>query len=254
MKIITFNIRTNADKGLQAFENRLPLLADFLREEGADIVCMQEVKPEMREALREALPMYRFFGKGRFADFSNEAVPILYDPEKLTLLAEETFWISNTPCVPGSRYADCYHPRICTWGRFAAETGDEFFVLNTHLDNLVGSARLFGARLAAHEIAKQPKDMPVIFCGDFNAEPDSEVVRYLLSADSLGFTELSGAFPYTYQGFGKAPTEKIDYFFVNAGIVPTAPVRMEERIAPDGTYISDHWPLVLEFELKREKA
>lgn len=249
MKIITFNIRTNADVGLQAFENRLPLIAEYLAEEQADIVCMQEVKPEMLAALREAFPAHVFFGKGRFADFSNEAVPIMYDPAKVTLLEGDTFWISETPDVPGSRYGSCYHPRICTWGRFAAPDGAEFFVLNTHLDNKDGSARIFGAKLAAEKIAGQKPGLPVIFCGDFNAEPDSEVVRYLLTESGLGLQELTGQFSYTYQGYGEAPTEKIDYFFVNAGIAPMAPVRMEERVNEAGTYISDHWPLVLEFHL-----
>jgi hypothetical protein len=46
--------------------------------------------------------------------------PILYDSEVLTLEASGTFWYSDTPEVPNSKWGCSAFPRIATWGRWVA--------------------------------------------------------------------------------------------------------------------------------------
>jgi hypothetical protein len=43
--------------------------------------------------------------------------PVIYDSAVLTLEASGTFWYSDTPDVPNSKWGCSAFPRIATWGR-----------------------------------------------------------------------------------------------------------------------------------------
>jgi hypothetical protein len=47
----------------------------------------------------------------------NELNPVFYDKEALTLNESGTFWYSDTPSVPQSKWACSAFPRIATWAR-----------------------------------------------------------------------------------------------------------------------------------------
>ena len=76
---------------------------------------------------------------------------------------------------------------------------------------------------------------PVILCGDFNAEPDSEAIRLMKE----GWTQLSGT-DFTYST--KNPRKCIDYVFAYKDAAPVEVVSTEVLTAGTET-LSDHFPV-----------
>ena len=60
----------------------------------------------------------------------------------------QSYWLSETPYVPASRYAEqSICPRICNEALFEdLETGKVFRIVNTHLDHIGAQARILGLR------------------------------------------------------------------------------------------------------------
>ena len=71
------------------------------------------------------------------------------------------------------------YPRICTTAIVELENGDKVRVYNTHLDCFLPQARDFGLKKLAQFIDKNGKKekLPVIVMGDFNANPNSKVIK-----------------------------------------------------------------------------
>src|SRR5690606_31094241 len=97
----------------------------------------------------------------------------------------ETFWLSSTPAVPGSKGWDAAITRIVTWGQFRDKvTNKEFFVFNTHFDHVGLEARKQSARLILQKIKDLAGSSPVILTGDFNAGPDDEPIQIILDKEN----------------------------------------------------------------------
>ena len=76
---------------------------------------------------------------------------------------------------------------------------------------------------------------PVILCGDFNAEPDSEAIRLMKE----GWTQLSGT-DFTYSTTN--PRKCIDYVFAYKSAAPVELISSEVLTAGTET-LSDHFPV-----------
>ena len=76
---------------------------------------------------------------------------------------------------------------------------------------------------------------PVLLCGDFNAEPDSEAIRLMKE----GWTQLSGT-EFTYSTTN--PRKCIDYVFAYKDAAPVEVVSSEVLTAGTET-LSDHFPI-----------
>lgn len=262
LTVSTFNIRTPNDTGLQAFETRLPLCDEFFAEVAPDIVGLQEVKPEPYAQFREHQPGYEFIGIGRLADGTDEAVPIAWKKDRFEKIDGGTFWLSETPEVPGSRAFDTYWPRICTWVKLRVKDAPEsekpapiFCVYNVHLDNLVVPAQNLGLSLAKERLLAQIKAASetgtapfcAILLGDFNIEAGSEVLVNFDREVSGILTEHTAHLPLTYHGW-QEKAEKIDYIYTTNNLVPTAKSSLYKKVNAAGTCISDHWPVVLDLK------
>ena len=174
--------------------------------------------------------------------------------ETVTLLGLDFFWLSETPDVPGSRYAiqsEC--PRICQCLLFKVnETGKLFRVYNNHLDHISDSARILGIKQVMERVAADSKkfDAPIFVLGDFNAEPGSETIEYCDQYKPYPIQDLTAHIEATFHDFGRAkPPVKIDYIYVDAKTAkkPHTVTRwMDERC---GVYLSDHYPVALSIEI-----
>ena len=249
MKFVTFNIRLDWDgDGENRFEFRKPLILRTLEEERPDIVCFQEVLPHMFARLRESLRDYDVIGCGRGPELDGESVAIAFLRERWSLIGMDTYWLSPTPRVPGSRYpeqSDC--PRVCTEALFnALGTPRVLRVVNTHLDHRGTRARALGlAQMLQHiDAAELFPDAPVVLAGDFNAEPDSPELRAF--DDFPGYVNATEGIGITYHGYMNAPGERIDYIFLRGGIVSKGAQRWEHTDGP--VFLSDHFPVCAELE------
>ena len=245
MKFVTFNLRCDhGQDGVNCFVYRQPLILRVIGREKPDVICFQEVMPHMAAWLRANLPDYYCVGCGRGVKFDSEQMTVAFRKDGYQLLEMHTFWLSETPDVPGSRYPDqssC--SRICTEAVLMEEgSGQVFRVLNTHLDHVGKEARKRGLAqvLERAEQGGPFAGVPMIMAGDLNAEPDAEEMALLRTYP--GLTDATEGIGITYHGYGMAdPPEQIDYLILKGAVESRGAVRwMDEE---NGVYLSDHYPV-----------
>jgi endonuclease/exonuclease/phosphatase family metal-dependent hydrolase len=262
---LTFNLRfSKAHDGDNSWDHRRDQVRDLIRRNAPDFLGAQEALPDQIAYLRDALPAYGHLARSREVDPSDgEAVPLFYLQERWKLDAAEhgTFWLSDTPEVPGSRSWGNYCPRVATWGRFEEKTtGRAVYVFNVHLDHLANYARTRSAALLAQRIAGRTHPDPVILMGDFNCGASSACIRSL--TDDGAKLKLNDTFAAlhpdakdigTFHGFGGSTSgAKIDYILTLPG-----PRVLDARILHDnceGRYPSDHFPVIATVSLPEAKA
>ena len=201
LKVGTYNIRLqNGDKGTpNAWESRKADFLNLLRRLDLDAFGLQEVCPGQAEYITNNLPQYVLVGEHRNADrVSGEASPVLYRKDRFDALKCGTFWLSETPDVPGLKGWGAACPRVCSWMWLKdRKTGKTFCFANTHTDHVSALARKEGMLLIIrrmHEFA--PPGTPVIFTGDHNCreteEPAQAVSKLLKNALYLSETPPAG--------------------------------------------------------------
>ncbi len=248
MKLVTYNIRYDCGHdGENNFCFRKPLILEKIRAEAPDILCFQEVLPHVALWLKENLREYYMVGCPRESDLTGEQACIAFRYGAFSLMKMDTFWLSPTPTVPGSRYSvqsPC--PRVCTAVTLLEQaTGKVFRVLDTHLDHEGAPARLLAARQILQYLEQEAffPDIPAILVGDMNAEPDSQEIQ-LLSSVLRNETQAIG---HTFHGFGHAKKIQIDYIFTKGTITCTHAEKWTE--CQNGVYLSDHYPICAELIL-----
>lgn len=240
IRLVTFNLRCPAaGDGDNYFPYRLPGILDTLAAQSPDVIGFQEMTDSIFEAMPPMTPAYAYAGTGRNADLTGEGCRVAYRKDRLTLCATDTFWLSPTPLVPGSRYenqSSC--PRVCTWVKLWDKAGGGFFYfVNTHLDHESEEARVLGLRLVLDtaEALKRRHDIPLFISGDFNCLPGDRPCRLIAE---YGLHDLTAGISGTYHGYSEREDEKIDYLLTD---------QPRERFAVRkwhksrfNTYLSDH--------------
>ena len=244
MKFVTFNIRCDYDQdGENSFRFRKPLILEKIAKEQPDILCFQEVLPHVAAWLKENLTDYCVVGCGRGESLDGEQVSIAYRKDRYNLIQMDTFWLSETPLVPASRYpeqSDC--PRVTTVALFAeSDTGRTFRVANTHLDHIGVQARARGLTQILEYLASQTlfPDSPVMLAGDFNAAPDSEELRVF--GKFPGYVNATEGIGITFHGFMRGNAEHIDYIYLRGAVACEGVEKWTD--VRDGVYLSDHYPV-----------
>ncbi len=251
MKFVTCNIR--GDFGCDGDNNfcyRKPLLLKKFSEEKPDIICFQEVMPHVAAWLKEALTDYYVIGCGRSETLRDEQAAIAYRKDRMNLMKMDSYWLSETPDVPASRYPDqspC--PRICTEAVFEdLEEEKVFRVVNTHLDHEGQMARRLGLEQIMNKVKGESffGDVPVILTGDFNAEPDWEEMQVLKEYPE--FRNVTEKIGITYHGFtADAIPTCIDFIIIRGSISCRKVEKWTDR--ENGVYLSDHYPVCAELVL-----
>ncbi|MCK4871191.1 MAG: endonuclease/exonuclease/phosphatase family protein [Phycisphaerales bacterium] len=247
---MTFNIRYDTERdGDNRWSRRRGLVYDVFETYKPDVVGLQEALHHQLNALLTDLPNMKSIGVGRSdGQTRGEYSAILYRADHFTLKDSGTFWLSNTPDVPGSTSWGNRITRICTWARFIdIRNGQAFYIFNTHFDHQSQPARERSAELIIQRIAERTHSDPVILTGDFNAGETNPVVLTLL-ADETGLTDTFRTLHAdatdvgTFNGFeGKTDGAKIDYVLTDDSfeILDAAIIRDNKA----GRYPSDHFPV-----------
>jgi endonuclease/exonuclease/phosphatase family metal-dependent hydrolase len=260
LKVMTFNIRY--DNGLQDFPYLWSLRRDsiyqMVRKQAPDVMGTQEVLHNQLQDLTKALPGYGYVGVGREdGKTKGEYSALFYKKERFELLDGNTFWLSETPSVPGKGW-DAACERVVSWAKLKEkEQGTVFYAFNTHFDHVGSTARRESAALLKAKIKEIAGDAAVIVTGDFNATATQEPIRLLVNvADPDHVTDATALAPvfkgprHSYHGFGTVPEgdrRLIDYVFVK-NVSTVSLVQVLDRTTT-GIYISDHYPVlaVIEF-------
>ena len=215
LKVGSYNIRLESgDKGTpNAWDKRKTDMVELIRQLDLDAFGLQEVCPGQVDYLTNNLPQYAFIGEHRNADrVSGEASPVFYRTDRFEALKHGTFWLSETPDVPGLKGWGAACPRVCSWAWLKdKETGKTFCFANTHTDHISALARKEGMLLIIQRMREfAPPGTPVVFTGDHNCreteEPASAVSQLLKNA--LYVSETPPAGPWrTFNGWKWRDTE-----------------------------------------------
>lgn len=265
IRIMTFNIRVNVQyDSLNAWPYRKEHVASMILFHHADIVGIQEGLFEQVNDLSECLPDYNWFGVGRDdGKKEGEFSAVFYVKKRFTLLLDSTFWLSETPGIPGRGW-DAACTRIVTWGKFKDNiTGKIFYHFNTHFDHMGVIAREESAKLLLKSIKNIARDSDVIVTGDFNSTLNSIVYKTLTQGTGevpdfkLIDSKTVSDYPHhgperTFTGFKMSnlsdKDEPIDYIFVTKGIHVLYHGTLSDTF--DGFLPSDHMPVLAEIMIE----
>ncbi len=261
LNVMSFNIRFNTPRDSS---NAWPLRKQFAASQiafyEAHVIGLQEALKEQLDDLVFLNPKFKYTGRGR--DDGKEAgefSAVMYDTTRLRLLKSETFWLSETPTVPGSKSWDAAITRVVTWTQFLdMKTSKKFYFFNTHFDHIGKVARLESARILKRAIDSIAANDIAIITGDLNSKPTDDPLKLLLSnggsrtlIDAKSLSELPHFGPTgTFNGFGPKETDDlpIDYIMLNKKLRVLKHASLSETIG--GRFSSDHFPVYAQIMVK----
>ncbi|KAJ3230830.1 hypothetical protein HDU81_004220 [Chytriomyces hyalinus] len=240
------------------------------------ILCLQEALLFQRQEILAQFPWFQMIGVGRERDLGGEATPVLFDARVFMVRFSETFWLSETPEVPGSVTKSWGNnlARIATMVHLVPVTEiikqqrvsqvPEVLVVNVHLDHEAPIAREKGILLVCKRIREYLerhglKMCLVLLMGDFNCEeegaPENKAVeREIGLLDVLALQPKNGGQGTFHDFGGNAKVPRIDYIYASpewkskvadSGVVKDCIGGQEEG----SWWPSDHFPVVAEFSL-----
>ena len=227
MLVGSYNIRLKVSSDSVAgnvWAKRCQVICDQVNFMSPDIFGAQEVLHTQLIDLLAHLDGYDYIGVGRDdGKTGGEYAAIFYKTDRLRLLDQGNFWLSETPDRPGLGW-DAACVRICTWGRFASQTatnGEAFYFFNLHMDHIGVTARREGAKLIVRKIREIAQGAPVIVTGDFNVDQNDEIYSIFTESGLLKDSYVSTRLRFAENGtFNSFETElytdrRIDHIFVS---------------------------------------
>lgn len=251
LTVMSFNIRmdTPADS-MNSWQYRKDVAAQIIKIEDADIVGTQEVVINQLNDLKSRLPEYNAIGVGRQdGKEQGEHCAIFYKKDRFKLIDSGNFWLSETPLAAGVKGWDAACERVTTWGILEdTESKKRVFVINTHLDHVGKVARQEGVTQLLHWADSLSNGLPIILTGDFNATPDSDVIKHVLDTSkpnalvhTRDIAEIKDGLSGTYHDYGRIPTDNrefIDYIFVSPKTKAKRHSVLPEKL--NDIFVSDH--------------
>lgn len=257
LNVMTFNVRYLSDEGKNRWADRRPVMAALIRDARPDVIGSQELWQRQGDDLVADVPGYRWFGRDRRGGHADEHMGIFYRTDRLRLIRDGDFWLSETPEQTGSQAAGTDLPRMATWGVFemVGARPRRFVLVNTHLPhrNQDAHARTRAAALIVSRLGAIAEGLPLILTGDFNATPDSAAYRTLDAAldDAWTTTARRSGPEGTFHDFTGRAEKRIDYIFLrdfDAKSVTTDTYHQGEQ------YPSDHFPVSARLRFTRQGA
>jgi endonuclease/exonuclease/phosphatase family metal-dependent hydrolase len=266
INVLTFNIRfPNPGDGIHYWENRKERVAQTIQFHDVSLFGVQEAFRSQLDYLEGALEDYTWFGVCRTdgtanPDPDNEFSAVFYKKSRFEQLDGGTFWLSETPDVPGSKGWDAALPRIVTWVKLRhLPDGTVFYFFNTHFDHMGKEARINSARLLRNKISELAQGFPVLCTGDFNADPATEIYQTMTAKDyplplqdAFHLSQLPHFGPKsTFTGSFTLPEQdnrRIDYIFVNPNVEVLKHAILGEAV--EGKTASDHLAVFAQIKIK----
>lgn len=259
LRVMTYNVRyDNPGDGEHAWPNRRAAVGSTIRFHAPDVVGLQEPLDHQLAEIADRRPGFAWLGRGRVdGESEGEHTPIGYRTDRFACVDSDTFWLSETPEVPGSVGWDARHPRIVTWARLRdRRTDTRLLVANTHFSHDGPRARRESARLLCDRLADLREGDPVVLTGDFNCvagEGPYEILTgegrpIALAGEGERSSEPAHGPPTSVTDFENlVPNRKIDHVFTTPDVaVGTHGVCTD--VYDDGRFPSDHLPVLAELD------
>lgn len=247
IKAVTYNIRYHEpNDGKNAWPKRKGRVAELLLAQQADIIGLQEALDGQVVYCDSVLNAFGRVGVGRDdGKQKGEFSPLYYRQSRFDLADHGTFWLSETPEVPGSKSWDAAITRICTYAKLLdKQSGKPVWVFNTHFDHKGKVAREESAKLLVRKAHEMAKEDAVLLIGDFNFPPESDPYGTMVAEFEDSFSCYTDGEKTTSHGFAVGENEgnRIDHIFHSAKLAC-----LYYRILDDNdgeNYPSDHLPVV----------
>lgn len=244
VKLLSFNLRYDiTSHDLMKLDVRGPHLMEIVKKYDPDSIGFCEATDNWMNYLRQEMPKlgYSCVGVGRNSGSTggtgngNEHSPVFYKTDKYELLDSDTFWLSATPEVAGSKTWGNSITRICTYAILKdKQTGVIYAHFNTHFDHQSEDSRLNAVIVLEsyiNEALKKYGDIGIVVSGDFNlnmqSAPYLSLISFLDDSRSIAKEKLvigsttNGYRPDSWESSsssGNTPTvgtgSPIDYIFV----------------------------------------
>lgn len=272
VRIGSYNIF--ADFAGDSWSRRRDKVLTFARTSEFDILALQEVTEVQLKDLATELPGLTYIAGARSDGHRDdqgwyEFNPIFFAPDRYVLLDWSSFWVSETPFVPGSILPGTkQHARVLTWAKLhERSTERDILVVNVHIHGLRAKREI---EIISSEIARLDHQGPIVLLGDFNMTPDEEAYRMLLTggfgfnfSDAFTISEtVSGPLDSTVIGPDGATYERdghmrmirdvkrIDYIFIcGARSVAGFETQTNRLNAAPLIYASDHYAIAAQADL-----
>ncbi|HEY8936033.1 MAG TPA: endonuclease/exonuclease/phosphatase family protein [Cyclobacteriaceae bacterium] len=255
LTVMTYNIRLNiAIDSINQWPNRAHKVFDLIHKYNPDVLGVQEALHSQMQDLLKGLPGYMYVGVGRDdGKTKGEYSAIFLKRNRFTIEEQKTFWLSETPDVPGSKSWDAAITRVSTYTKvYDKKLKKDYFLFNTHFDHMGALAREKSAELIKTKIKDLTGDLPVILTGDFNCEKSERAYPVMIAPtgkqlyDSRPESNTQGTF-CTFNV--SVPCKAIDYIFYSAGWKVENYTIITDN---DGKYYpSDHLPVMTEFSFTK---
>lgn len=246
LTVMTFNLRMmGADSGPNRWEAREPRIHATIQAADPDILGVQEAHYPQYQSIQRCLPNHVAIGVGRGdGDKADEFAAIFLRKSRFQVLASDTFWLSETPELPGSMSWETACTRICTWAEVREQAGSNLLIANTHWDHISTRAQEGGAELIANLIQSRAADQGILVMGDLNSTDEDVSVQTLAREGNLA-SVLPNQARGTYHEFTGEPMGRpIDHIFYRNLNLRSVMVKEDSF---DGLYPSDHFPIVASF-------
>jgi endonuclease/exonuclease/phosphatase family metal-dependent hydrolase len=261
VNVMTYNIRLDTESdGVNQWKNRTNKVYALLKKYKPDVFGVQEALHNQMMDLKNNLTDYDFVGVGRDdGKEKGEYSAIFYRKSEYEVLEQNTFWLSETPEVPGSKSWDAAITRVATFALLKEKSsGKLFLILNTHFDHIGKEARKNSASIIKVYLrgfieGGSIKDLPVIITGDFNSEPTEEPYQSMINGKDFALMDSrpSNSKAGTFCSFtvNSIECKTIDYIFHSANWSTK-----KYKVITDNNgkyYPSDHLPVMATLRLKK---
>ena len=253
ISVLSLNVgKLYKDATENKWEDRVQGIIGMMLEEEPLVAGFQTMLASQREELSTVLVKYSAIGAGALngADKGPQNA-IFYRNDLLELENSGTFWFSNTPSKPKTKF-DCAEQICCaTWAVFRlGGSGRRFIILNTSLDSKSEDARKLQAEMILEKLDEYGKGLPAVVMGDFNAgqagtfgkdmkNPSVVLNSRLIDSRRMSFCSSSEKSQHYY---GKKKAQMSDYIFYSPefeGILFKTLTKPYEGVR----FLSDHYPI-----------
>lgn len=278
LSIMSFNIRCfiKEEEEINYWTNRKDAVLALILKYSPDIIGFQEIThPQYLFLMEELGDQYGYYGSYRsglntergnflintsdpkvnsinmnFKSMIGEASPIFYKKSRFEIVNHDMLWLSESPEKPSKGW-DADLKRIATYLELKDHyTNNTVRFINTHFDHKGETAQRNSAKLINDFIADRSG---FIVVGDFNVSEDSEPYNELLSKtlsnSKYCISETERSDGPTYTGYGLFEELTIDHIFIQNTYSPQSYLIIDDK-RPDGNYISDHFPLLVNLGYK----
>lgn len=252
--VMTYNIRyDNPGDGINQWGSRKEKVYALIKKYDPEIFGVQEALHHQLQDLKANLKEYEYVGVGRDdGKDKGEYSAIFYKKDRFKIKDSNTFWLSETPSVPGSKNWDAAITRVATWAVFRdRKSKKEFMLINTHFDHIGKEARAKSAELLVAQADKLAKSTPLVITGDFNCLREDKPYQVIMSQKMIPLMDPAPANPPgTFCSFqvNSIDCRPIDYIFSSLDWKAS-----DYKVITDNdgsNYPSDHLPVQVSLTLK----